>query len=52
MGYSPQQINDMSLWQFMAVYDGYSQANMTEEQRRSQPMSDEEFEIASRMLDD
>lgn len=27
MGFSPQQINEMSMWQFMAAVDGYVQAN-------------------------
>lgn len=27
MGYSPQQINAMSIWQFMAVLDGYIRHN-------------------------
>ena len=27
MGYTPQQVDDMSLWQFIAAMDGYRRAN-------------------------
>ena len=27
MGFTPQQVNDMSLWQFMAAVDGYIEAH-------------------------
>ncbi|MEQ1956016.1 hypothetical protein [Mesorhizobium sp. CN2-181] len=27
MGLSPQQIDDMSVWQFMAAWDGFVKAN-------------------------
>jgi hypothetical protein len=27
MGFTPQQVNDMSMWQFMAAFDGYARAN-------------------------
>lgn len=33
MGYTPQQVNDMSLWQFMAAVDGYIAANTPENER-------------------
>lgn len=31
MGFTPQQVNDMSMWQFMAAVDGYIKANSTDE---------------------
>jgi len=27
IGFTPQQVNGMSVWQFMAAVDGYVQAN-------------------------
>lgn len=27
MGFSPQQVDQMSMWQFMATADGYAKAN-------------------------
>ncbi|MBZ9653549.1 hypothetical protein [Phyllobacterium lublinensis] len=31
MGFSPRQIDEMSLWEFGAVIDGYKRANGVEE---------------------
>lgn len=31
MGFTPQQINDMSIWQFMAAVDGYVEAKMPDD---------------------
>lgn len=33
MGYSPQQVRAMSIWQFMAAVDGYITANTPENER-------------------
>jgi hypothetical protein len=30
MGFTPQQVNEMSIWQFMSALDGYSKANSAE----------------------
>ena len=30
MGFTPQQINDMTVWQYMAAVDGYVKANSSE----------------------
>ncbi|SOC93552.1 hypothetical protein SAMN05216358_3731 [Rhizobium sp. AN5] len=27
IGFTPQQVNEMSVWQFMAAVDGYVEAN-------------------------
>lgn len=27
MGYTPQQVNDMSMWQYLAAVEGYVRAN-------------------------
>ncbi|MBB3944704.1 hypothetical protein GGQ73_000629 [Rhizobium skierniewicense] len=27
IGFTPQQVNEMSVWQFMAMVDGYVEAN-------------------------
>lgn len=44
MGFSPQQIGKMSLFQFAACVDGFNKANSTEE--TVDPPTDEEFEAA------
>lgn len=31
MGFSPQQINEMSVWQYMAAIDGYIKANSSDD---------------------
>jgi hypothetical protein len=35
MGYSPQQVNAMSMWQFTAAVDGYVKANGGEDKMSS-----------------
>jgi len=42
MGFTPQQIDDMSLWQFMATLEGWRVANGAEP--RIEPPSEDEFE--------
>lgn len=27
IGFTPQQVNEMSVWQFMSAVDGYAEAN-------------------------
>ena len=34
MGFTPQQVGDMSMWQFMAAADGYAKANGAEDNER------------------
>lgn len=41
MGFSPQQVGRMTLWQFFACIDGFVTANSPE---KPAPPSDEEFE--------
>lgn len=41
MGFTPQQVDAMSLWQFTACADGYAAAHGTKES--VQPPTDEEF---------
>jgi hypothetical protein len=31
MGYTPQQVGEMSLWQFVAAVEGYAKANSSDE---------------------
>ncbi len=31
MGFTPQQVNLMSMWQFMAAVDGYVEANTADD---------------------
>ena len=31
MGFSPRDVDDMTLWEFQCCYDGYRKANETEE---------------------
>jgi hypothetical protein len=31
MGFTPQQVNEMSVWQFMAAVDGYVEANTVDD---------------------
>jgi len=33
MGFTPEQINAMSIWQYMACVDGYIEANSSEDSR-------------------
>ncbi len=35
MGFTPAQVGEMSLWQFMACADGYAKANSAEAAKRS-----------------
>lgn len=41
MGYSPQQVDAMSYWQFIACSDGYAKVHGTKE--HVDPPSDDEF---------
>lgn len=47
MGFSPRDVDDMSLWQFFACLDGWNAAHGGEKKA----MSDAEFEAASRAYD-
>jgi len=35
MGFTPQQVGAMSLWEFFACADGYARANIPEAAKRS-----------------
>lgn len=39
MGFTPQQVGDMSVWQFMSAADGYAKANSAEDNEKP----DEDF---------
>lgn len=43
MGFTPQQVGDMTMWQFMAAADGYAKANSSED---SEPPSEDFLEWA------
>ncbi|MFI0844434.1 hypothetical protein [Mesorhizobium sp. IMUNJ 23232] len=47
MGFTPQQVNEMSIWQFMAAWDGYVEANDPEAGAR---MSEAEAEDVWRWM--
>lgn len=40
MGFSPQQVGAMSLWQFMACADGWARSNSAEAAKRSNDEDD------------
>lgn len=41
VGYTPQQVNEMSMWQFMAAVDGYIKANTPDDGKMTEPEVDE-----------
>lgn len=47
MGFSPQQVRAMSMWQFMAALDGYIAANTPEDDGLSVKEADDLFEWIS-----
>ena len=51
MGLPPQQFNAMSPWQWAAAFEGWFEANASEEAKRDVMMSDDDFDAASRMLE-
>jgi len=44
MGFSPQQVDAMSMWQFMAAADGYVKANSSSDNELSSSEVDELWE--------
>jgi hypothetical protein len=51
MGISAVDINDMSLWEFMAQVDGYVDANTPESEKNKKPLSEDEFDALARFID-
>jgi hypothetical protein len=49
MGFPPQQVGAMSLWQFMACADGFARSNSAEAAKRSNDEPD--FEDLRAMVD-
>ncbi len=47
MGLSPRQVDDMSLWEFMACAEAWETANTPEDQR---PMTQQQFDDAAALL--
>ena len=43
MGFTPKDIQEMSLWEYSATMVGWKQANSTGEEEAAQAPSDEEF---------
>jgi len=41
MGFTPQQVNDMSVFQWMAVCDGYARANAVDDGSLSKSEQDD-----------
>lgn len=48
MGFTPQQVETMSLWQFHSAYAGWARAQGAE---TAQNLSDEDFDKAAAALD-
>jgi hypothetical protein len=48
MGFSPQQVGEMSLWQFTMALDGFAEARGT----KKRGMSDQDFDELSAMVDE
>ena len=48
MGFSPREVDAMSLWQFFACQDGWNAAHGGEQNKE---MTDAEFDAASRAYD-
>lgn len=48
MGFTPAQVGEMSLWQFMACADGWARSNSPEAAKRS---NDDEMAGIDEMLD-
>lgn len=44
MGFSPQEVNAMSVWQFMAAVDGYVKAHSQEDGTLSEKEKDDVWE--------
>lgn len=51
MGFSPQQVDAMSLWQFMSAYNGYVQANSSGSNKLTESQKDDLFEWLESMDD-
>jgi len=49
MGISPEAMGRLSLWQFLAIADGWAQAHDPEAVKRSN--DDEDFDDVAHMLD-
>lgn len=41
MGFTPRQVDEMSLWEFAACAEGYRRAHSAEEERLPPPTADE-----------
>jgi hypothetical protein len=51
MGFTPQQFEAMSPWQWAAAFEGYFEANASAEDKRDILMTDAAFDQAARMLE-
>lgn len=51
MGFTPQQVNAMSPWEWAAAAEGYIEANTDPKDKGGVLLSDEEFAAAERMLE-
>lgn len=50
IGWTPQQVDDMSLWQFRAAAEGYREAHAPA--GKAQSLTDEEFRSLSNLIDE
>ena len=48
MGYTPRQIDEMTIWELSACIDGYKQSNGGEEKNEA-PTAEEFYDMVSRL---
>lgn len=48
MGFTPRQVDEMSLWELVAASDGFAKANGGEQQTEA-PSYDEHLEMVNRL---
>jgi hypothetical protein len=51
MGFTPQQVNAMSMWQYLAVIEGYAAANSQDDGKMSDKEADDLFAWTQAMDD-
>lgn len=51
MGFSPAQIDAMSIWEFVAVLDGYIEANTVEDSKKVNLSEEEKEEMYNAIME-
>lgn len=49
MGFTPREVDDMSLWEFVACCDGWRDAHSTGEEMPDPPSPDEFHDMVNRL---